>query len=29
VLLILRRQSHFRHDPEKTVVTEPAAASSV
>jgi AAHS family 4-hydroxybenzoate transporter-like MFS transporter len=29
VLLILRRQSHFRHGPEKTVVTEPAAASSV
>jgi MFS transporter, AAHS family, 4-hydroxybenzoate transporter len=29
VLLILRRQSHFRHGPEKTVVTESAGASSV
>jgi AAHS family 4-hydroxybenzoate transporter-like MFS transporter len=29
VLLILQRQSHFRHGPEKTVVTQAEAASSV
>jgi AAHS family 4-hydroxybenzoate transporter-like MFS transporter len=29
VLLILQRQSHFRHGPEKVVVTQPAAASSL
>ena len=29
VLLVLQRQSHFRHGPEETVVTETAAASGV
>jgi AAHS family 4-hydroxybenzoate transporter-like MFS transporter len=28
VLLILQRQSHFRHGPEETIVSQPAAASS-
>jgi hypothetical protein len=27
VLLILERQSHFRHGPEETIVTQPASAS--
>ena len=28
LLLILQRQSHFRHGPEETIVSQPAAASS-
>jgi MFS transporter, AAHS family, 4-hydroxybenzoate transporter len=28
LLLLLQRQSHFRHDREQTIITQPAAAST-